>query len=391
MTKLQFIIAILLMTTLFSASGKTLRFATFNVSMEAGNYTPGKEVPSGQELFQHLATGEHSQIRNIAEIIQRTRPDVILLNEFDYTADDAIGVKAFIHNYLAVSQQGAMPIDYPYYYTGPVNTGVPSGVDLNHNGKVTDSGGDAFGYGLYPGQYGMVLLSRYPIDKSRVRTFQHFLWQDMPNALLGTVKDPQGLDWYSNEAKGVLRLSSKSHWDVPVKVEGEIIHILASHPTPPVFDGPENRNGKRNHDEILLWVDYISATDSSAYIYDDKGVWGGLNDEAFVILGDLNASAEEGDAHKEAIQALISHPRVNNSFIPLSEGGEQHSANNAHGASHTAFWRMRADYVLPAKKAGEVIASGVFWPRREDVLQRLIKNRQASSDHRLVWVDIKLP
>ena len=369
----------------------TFRIATFNVSMEAGNYMLGDQVPSGLELFQLLATGEHRQIQNIAEIIQRTRPDVILLNEFDYTTDDAKGVKAFIHNYLAVSQQGAVPIDYPHYYTGPVNTGVSSGVDLNHDGKVTDSGGDAFGYGLYPGQYGMVLLSRYPIDKSQVRTFQHFLWQDMPNGLMGTVKDPQGLDWYSNEAKGVLRLSSKSHWDVPMLVEGKIIHILASHPTPPVFDGPENRNGKRNHDEIRFWVDYISGKDSSAYIYDDKGVRGGLKDEAFVILGDLNASPEEGDAHKEAIQALIRHPRVNNSFMPLSNGGKQHSPNNVHGASHTAFWRMRADYVLPAKKAGEVLASGVFWPRRDDALQRLIENRQASSDHRLVWVDIKVP
>jgi hypothetical protein len=391
MTKLQFIIAILLMTTLFSASGKTLRFATFNVSMEAGNYTPGKEVPSGQELFQHLATGKHKQIKNIAEIIQRTRPDVILLNEFDYTTDDDRGVKAFISHYLAVSQQGAAPINYPHYYTGPVNTGVSSGVDLNHNGKATDAGGDAFGFGLYPGQYGMVLLSRYPIKKEQVRTFQHFLWKDMPDGLLNTVKDSQGLDWYSKKAKQVFRLSSKSHWDVPIVVDGQTIHILASHPTPPVFDGPEDRNGKRNHDEIRLWADYISGAGSSAYIYDDRGVKGGLTGEVFVILGDLNASAEEGDAQQGAIEALTSHPRVNNSFIPLSEGGEQHSPDNPHGASHTAFWRMRADYVLPAKKTGEVLASGVFWPGRADPLQRLTENRQASSDHRLVWVDIKTP
>lgn len=389
MSKLQFIIVILLMTTLNNANAKTLRFATFNVSMEGGNYIPADQVPSGQELFQHLATGEHKQIRNIAEIIQRTRPDIILLNEFDYTADDNKGVKAFMNNYLALSQQGAAPIDYPYYYTAPVNTGVSSGVDLNHDGKA-GGGDETFGFGLYPGQYGMVLLSRYPIKKDQVRTFQQFLWRDMPHGLLNTIKDPQGLDWYSENAKQVLRLSSKSHWDVPVVVEGKIIHILASHPTPPVFDGPENRNGKRNHDEIRFWVDYISGTASSAFIYDDKGVSGGLKHEAFVILGDLNASAEEGDAHKEAIGALTSHPRVNNSFMPLSEGGKQHSLNNAHGASHTAFWSMRADYVLPAKKAGEVLASGVFWPKREDALQRLIKNRQASSDHRLVWVEIKM-
>ncbi len=72
------------------------------------------------------------------------------------------------------------------------------------------------------------------------------------------------------------RLSSKSHWDVPVKVGNKTIHILASHPTPPSFDGAEDRNGKRNHDEIRFWKDYISDS-SNQYIYDDKGVKGGFN------------------------------------------------------------------------------------------------------------------
>jgi hypothetical protein len=55
-----------------------------------------------------------------------------------------------------------------------------------------------------------------------------------------------------------------------VKVGGKTIHVLASHPTPPTFDGAEDRNGKRNHDEIRFWRDYISEKTSN-YIYDDKG------------------------------------------------------------------------------------------------------------------------
>ena len=38
----------------------------------------------------------------------------------------------------------------------------------------------------------------------------------------------------------VFRLSSKSHWDVPLRVGGEVVHFLVSHPTPPVFDGPDD-------------------------------------------------------------------------------------------------------------------------------------------------------
>ena len=69
---------------------------------------------------------------------------------------------------------------------------------------------------------------------------------------------------------------AKSHWDVPIRVGGEIVHFLVSHPTPPVFDGLEDRNGTRNSDEIRLWADYISPGPGSAYIHDDDGVYGGL-------------------------------------------------------------------------------------------------------------------
>jgi hypothetical protein len=44
----------------------------------------------------------------------------------------------------------------------------------------------------------MVLLSQFPIDASVSRTFQHFLYKDMPTALLP--KDPEtGLPWYSQD------------------------------------------------------------------------------------------------------------------------------------------------------------------------------------------------
>jgi endonuclease/exonuclease/phosphatase family metal-dependent hydrolase len=372
------------------AQAKTVRIATYNVSMEASNYLPRGVSPVGNELFENLRHGDNQQIRNIAEIIQRVRPDIILLNEFDYTSDDDKGVKAFINNYLLVSQQGNKRIDYPYFYTAPVNTGVASGVDLNHNGMSTDNGGDTFGFGLYPGQYGMLLLSRYPIQRDNIRSFQHFLWQDMPNGLLSSVKAEDGSDWYSPEAQAVFRLSSKSHWDVPITLHNKTVHILASHPTPPVFDGPENRNGKRNHDEIRFWTDYISTGKVADYVYDDKGRKGGINSNQFVILGDLNASAKEGDGNKEGIGGLLNNAKVNNQSVPHSEGGALHSPNNELGPSHTAFWRMRADYVIPSKALGEVTDSGVFWPTPQDPLHRLIRDRQASSDHRLVWVDVDI-
>ena len=138
--------------------------------MEATNYV--KQNPSLDTLTGLLASGENQQIKNIAEIIQITRPDIILLNEFDYIPNAEKGIKAFVTGYLAKSQNGQAAIDYPYFYIAPVNTGVDSGHDLDNDGKASGAGADAFGFGLYPGQYGMALLSKYPIDTDKVRTFQ---------------------------------------------------------------------------------------------------------------------------------------------------------------------------------------------------------------------------
>ena len=370
-----------------SCNSQSVRIATFNVSMDASNYVEQDQAPIGDELQNNLRNGDHKQIKNIAEILQRLRPDIVLLNEFDYSKQSATDAQNFITHYLNVSQSKNKPIDYPYFYSAPVNTGVDSGLDLDKDGFASGTKGDAFGFGYFPGHYGMLVLSQFPIQKEQIRTFQNFLWKDMPDNLLSTIRDENGQSYYSQQAQQILRLSSKSHWDIPIRIGNHTIHLLASHPTPPVFDGPENRNGKRNRDEIRFWTDYLSGSEESAYIYDDLAELGGFKGEHFVIAGDLNASPDEGDGIKRGIQGLLVHPLVNDSIVPQSEGGMAHTPDNQYSAQHTAEWAMRADYVLPSSSL-EVKASGVFWPKPNDSLFRLIKDRKSSSDHRLVWLDI---
>ena len=381
---------------------KTLRIATFNVSMEALNYqqhdddktqddnaldNKKKVRVSGNELFNALKS-DHQQIKNIAQIIQTVNPDIILLNEFDRTDSAHRALHYFIEHYLNKPQGEQAAIHYPYFYHNNVNTGDVSPHDLNHDGKSAVLPNDGYGFGYFPGHYAMVLLSKYPLEKNNIRTFQHFKWHDMPNAL--APKDPTtGKMWYNNNVWQDLRLSSKSHWDIPVNINGKILHILASHPTPPVFDGEEDRNGKRNHDELRFWQDYLSPNNAS-YIYDDNKKYGGLADnQAFVILGDLNADAIDGNAIKKGIANLIQHPRVTDTK-PESEGGKQNRPDNPNAKYHTAAWGMRADYVLVAKQQTTVINSGIFWPTLNNKNYKLVQERKTSSDHRLVWADIKL-
>ncbi len=375
----------------------TLRIASFNVSMESRNYfhqavhaTAAAGRQRGADiLMAALATGHHRQIKNIAEIIQRVRPQVILLNEFDYIEDVTRGVGAFQQRYLSQSQNGCPAIHYAHRFLAPVNTGELTPHDLNGDGVITLPE-DAHGFGDYPGHYGMVLLSQYPIDHDRLRTFQTFKWCDMPGALQPTF--PCGKPYYSPQAWASLRLSSKSHWDIPVDIDGERVHFLASHPTPPVFDGEEDRNGKRNHDEIRFWRDYIDADSHRAhYIYDDAGRRGGLDPAArFVILGDLNASPVEGDGIRAGIDRLLNHPRVRQFAAPQSEGGRHNIPASAFAGEHTMQWGLRVDYVLPSAAGFVVRDCGVYWPPPDAEASRLVRARETGSDHRLVWVDVNI-
>ncbi|MBE1877036.1 endonuclease/exonuclease/phosphatase family protein [Myceligenerans pegani] len=370
---------------------KNLRVATYNLSLN--------RAAEGQ-LVADLSDGENEQARTVAEVIQHARPDVVLLNEFDH--DDAgEAARLFRENYLEVPQGDADPIEYRYAFVAPSNTGVPSGFDLNNDGTV-GGGDDALGFGLFPGQYGMVVLSRYPIDADRARTFQHFRWRDMPGPALPT--DPAtGEPWYTDEELDVLPLSSKSHWDVPVRVGHRTVHVLAAHPTPPTFDGAEDRNGRRNHDEIRFWADYVTGGRTASYIYDDDGRRGGLHRGAsFVILGDYNADPADGDSYDGAIHQLLDNRRIQDP-APTSEGAAeaaalQGGANESHlgdPALDTADFadnapgNLRVDYTLPSRNL-RVRDAGVFWPTSDDPLSRLTGTYPfPSSDHRLVWVDIR--
>ena len=260
-----------------------------------------------------------------------------------------------------------------------------------------------------------MLLSQFPLAEQPARTFQNFLWKDMPGALLPDNRSTQEAgDWYSAEELDVFRLSSKSHWDVSIDIGGEIVHVLAAHPTPPVFDGAEDRNGKRNHDEIRFWADYVDPA-KSQYIIDDEGTRGGLAvDEKFVILGDYNADPWDGDSTSAAARQLLDSPFINTSIVPDSPGGPEaasrqarvndaHTGNPAFDTAHfgdvgSTPGNLRVDYVLPSTNVGTLYA-GVFWPTSGDPLFELVGDfnpnlpgpRFPSSDHRLVYVDVLVP
>lgn len=377
-----------------AAAQTTLRVATFNI----------------EDLrTEELVSPASDRARAAAETLQRIRPTIVLINEIVYDQpgspgyDAAAGAGTNARRLAELLREPLAPgvrgLRYRAF-SAPTNTGLASGFDLDRSGAIAEAipaqppanadgapvaqtgegrayGGDAWGFGTFPGQYGMALLvdDRLEIVLERVRTFRLFPWGRMPGALLPA--DPEtGEPWYAGEAGELFRLSSKSHWDIPVRLPGgTVLHVLASHPTPPAFDGPEQRNKRRNHDEIRFWRDYI---DNAAYIVDDRGRVGGLPaGEHFVILGDLNADPDKGNSLGDPIGNLLASPAIGADPRPVSEIDLP-----GLDPDDTAAFRLRVDYVLPSAGIG-VLAGGV-WRHGWD-------STPPPSDHFPVWLDISVP
>ncbi|MBK0399999.1 endonuclease/exonuclease/phosphatase family protein [Limibaculum sp. M0105] len=366
----------------------TVRIATFNTALSR----------SGAGLLERDVAKRDTQVRAVAEVVLRVRPDVLVLQEFDRDPEGR-ALDAFAR--LLAEGLGDLPgLDYPFRFQGRVNSGEPSGIDLDGDGSRM-APGDAWGYGVYPGHYGMALLSRLPLGK--VRSYRLFPWSALPGAQ--RPHHPDGRPYHDDATWAQLRLSSKAHWSAPLELpDGRVLHLVTAHPTPPVFDGPEDRNGARNADEIRLITAILDGAD---WLRDDAGDPGGLDPgAAFVVAGDLNADPVDGEARRDGIRGLLGHPRVHDprpQSVGAAEAAAAQGGSNARhagpAATDTADWNdgngpgnLRVDYLLPSRNL-EMRGAGVFWPESTDPAAALVGGGRepVSSDHRLVWLDIVAP
>ncbi|MGO1885939.1 MAG: endonuclease/exonuclease/phosphatase family protein [Citricoccus sp.] len=370
------------------AADGDLRVATFSAGLS-------RSAPGG--LAEDLSEPGDEQGLQVAETVQRTAPDVVLLTDMDVDGGEEVA-QSFRTNYLAVGTGGQRGIDYPYMYVSEVNNGVDTGADLDNDG-VIGGPGDAFGPGDFAGQNGMVLYSRYPLDTDGIRTFRELPWTAMPGHAI-----PEGA--YSELELSVLRLSSSSHWDIPVKVDGETVHILAAQPSR-AEDGPTG--AERHHDEMRFWADYLAAgTGQDEYIVDDEGEPGGLaTDERFVLAGDfgpLTGTALEGTDHPSAVAGMLESELIQDPE-PVSTGaenldGDQPDATEVLGREGGEWALSRSDFLLPSSSL-TATAAGVFWPLPGQLGSQLTRvespggeagepNATTPSEHRLVWADLDL-
>ena len=326
-------------------------------------------------LLRDIERGD-AQSAAVARVIAAARPDILLLTGIDF--DHELRALNALADRLA--GEGA---DYPYRFALRPNSGMATGLDMDGDGRRGDAR-DAQGYGRFAGHGGMAVLSKLPILADRVQDFSAFLWRDLPGADMPVV---DGAPFPTEAAVAVQRLSSVAHWRVPVGLpDGTVLSLLAYSATPPVFDGPEDRNGRRNHDETAFWLRYL-AGDLAA-----RGPGHAPPEGPVVVLGKANIDPAGGEGRRAALSALLAHPRLTDP-VPTGADGRavtvdwpgDTAADAAEG--RTGPGDLRVSYVLP-DRALRVTGAGVFWPAPGQPLADVVA---AASQHRLVWVDVALP
>ncbi|SEO21640.1 Endonuclease/Exonuclease/phosphatase family protein [Salinihabitans flavidus] len=302
-------------------------------------------------MLRDLLRGD-VQGRAVARVVAGAAPDVLVLQGVDFD-HDLHGLRALRD---VITEAG---LHYSHLFALRPNSGMASGHDLDGNGRLGEAA-DAQGYGKFAGEGGLAILSRHPVREGGVVDFSAMLWRDLPGARLPvSVAGP----FPSQGAQAVQRLSSVGHWAVPVAVPGGEVTILAFHATTPVFDGPEDRNGLRNADELRFWLRYL---DGALNVPPPGG--------RFVVMGVANNDPRRGEGRKGAIRALVTDPRLQD---PLA-------------GRDTVDWpppgpgRRRADVILPSAD-WRVMGAGVVWPAPGEALHDAAG---AASRHRLIWVDL---
>jgi hypothetical protein len=260
--------------------------------------------------------------------ILEAHPDILLLTDFDYDAGAAT-LSAF-RDLLT-----ARGLDYPHLFAARPNTGMPTDRDLDGDGRL---GGprDAQGYGPFAGYGGQAMLSRYPL--SLIENHSAMLWKDTFDSRIAS-DDP---------GHTIQRLASTAFWRVEADTPNGPLTLLTLAATPPVFDGPEDRNGRRNHDEVLFWHHRLDQMPP---------------DKPLILIGNFNLDPDRGDGLRSAVQTLLTHTRLQD---PLP-------------GTATVDWQstgpMRVSYVLP-DAALTVTGAGTTGPHEN------------GGPHALVWIEI---
>ncbi|MDP2085466.1 MAG: endonuclease/exonuclease/phosphatase family protein [Gemmobacter sp.] len=277
-------------------------------------------------MLRDIRSGTDPEVEAVIAGLVAVRPDAVLLTRIDHDLN-GVALTALADRLRAAG------LDYPYLLAPVQNRGLPSGQDLDANGRLGDPD-DAHGYGRFSGDGAMAVLSRWPVRV--VADHAGFLWADLPDARLANVPAP---------LRALHRLSSSAHWELALTLpDDRAVSLWAWAATPPAFGA---RNPDRNHDEAAFWLYRLGQ---------------GPPAHPFVLIGLPNLGPGQGDP--AALSALAAHPLLH---------------PPAHGATAS----------LPAGPA----RLSLIQPSRGLMVRGhgLHPEPPVATRHRMVWLDLALP
>jgi hypothetical protein len=191
-------------------------------------------------LLRDIVAGDDPQVRATLRIIAAAEADVLLLLDMDFDAGpcrpDRPGRGA---------RRAMRDAPYPHRFAAPPNTGRPTGVDLDGDGRSWRAR-DAHGYGLFSGDGGMAILSRVPIG--RCATSRMLPWMALPESAAGAVTPPEALETLRLHRRGLGRGGSDTRRPDP-------------HPRQPrLAPGLRRAGGSQRaaqRDELRFWALYL--------------------------------------------------------------------------------------------------------------------------------------
>ena len=283
----------------------------------------------------------------------------------------------------------------------PSNTGIPSGFDLNNNGVV---GGpdDAFGFGFFPGQFGMAVYSQLPDPHRRGPHLPEVPLEG--HAGRAPARRPR------DAGAGRLVLARRARRLPPVVEEP------LGRPDPdrrqgrPLPGEPSDAAGLRRprgpqrHPQLRRdpLLGRLHHTRSRAPLHLRRRRRHRVASSAgalFVIAGDQNSDPLDGDSIPGSIQQLLEHPLVNAKRLRERRARSQQAAlqggaNPTHRSdprfdtadfADNAPGNLRADYVLPREEHADRRRGRVLAAQTRIRCSRWSGcSRFPSSDHRAV-------
>ena len=337
--------------------------ATYNSDLSS--YGPGL-------VLQHLLKANDPQTEAAIAVIQHLNADVLLLTDIDYDYENAALI-------ALQSRLRKLGVEYPEVIALRPNTGISTGMDIDRDGALAGPR-DAQAYGRFSGQAGMAILSKLPIDRAHIVDLTAFLWKDLPKADL-----PPDM---TEDAKALQRLSTSGHYIVPISYAPDHkLNLLVWSATRPVFDGPEDRNGRRNADETALWLHFLAG--DLPQIPPETGTYAAPK-TPFLLMGQPNLDPKDGQGNSNHLNALMALPALQD---PQPQGTSGRTdPYNGNTSRDTALLPksgigLRLDMILPSADI-EVTGSGVLWPPDSDPFSATLT---LASRHRPVWVKLALP